>query len=246
MWKCSFSAVPGTGHNQSDFESCEDVVSGVCEGAFACVCLADGAGSAKFARLGASEVVQSTIRLLKEQFDGLFVMDDSSAAKAIVDNCLVSIKKSYGETEEFDIRDYSSTLLAVAIYEDRCICVHVGDGIIGRKDDTGVGIISFPWNGEFKNVTVFVSSEDVLSTVDVKKFKLEKEIGFFVMSDGTQTSFYSSSKKELISVVGLNQIFDFAISNSVEDTSSFLENNLLNLISKKTSDDCSFGMLVKE
>ena len=246
MWKCPYAAVPGISHNQSDFESCEDVVSAECDESFACVCLADGAGSARFARLGASEVVQSTIRLLKEQFDGLFEMDDSSVAKAIVDNCLESIKKSYGESEGFDIRDYSSTLLVVAIHEDRCICAHVGDGIIGRRDDNEVGIISFPWNGEFKNVTVFVTSEDVLSAIDVKKFKLGKETGFFVMSDGTQTSFYSSQKKELISIVGLNQIFDFAITNSVEDTSSFLENNLLNLISKKTSDDCSFGMLVKE
>lgn len=245
MWKCSFAAVPGVGHDQSDFMSCEDVVNAISDGSFACICLADGAGSAKFARLGALEVVQSTIRLFEKRFDELFEKDNSLVGKIVVDNCLISIKEAYSESEGFDIKDYSSTLLAVAIYEDKCICVHIGDGIIGRKDETGFDVVSFPWNGEFKNVTSFVTSEDVLSSIDVKKISLEKETGFFIMSDGTQTSFYSSHSKELISVCGLNQLFEFASSNNAEDTSSFLEYNLHSLISKNTSDDCSIGMIVK-
>ena len=243
MWKCSYAAVPGRGHNQSDFTTCEDVVAGISNESVTCICLADGAGSAKFARLGASEVVQATIHLFSEKFDELFREDDSTIGKIILDNCLSSIKKTYGEVADFDIRDYNATLLVVAIQGDNCICAHVGDGIIGKKDDQGFEIISFPWNGEFINVTIFVTSEDAPSTIDIKKFKLEKEVGFFVMSDGTQKSFYL--KKELINVGALNQLFEVASSNSVEDTSFCLEKNLLDVISKNTMDDCSFGMMVK-
>lgn len=245
MWKCSYAAVPGVGHNQSDFTSCEDVVDAISSDSFACVCLADGAGSAKFARLGALEVVQSTIRLFETRFDELFEKDNSLVGEIVVDNCLLSIKEKYLESVGFDIKDYSSTLLVVAIHGDKCICVHIGDGIIGKKDETGVGIVSFPWNGEFKNVTSFVTSEDVLSSIDVKKIGLKKETVFFLMSDGTQTSFYSSQSKGLISVCGLNQLFEFAFSNNEEDTSTFLEYNLYNLICKNTLDDCSIGMLVR-
>ncbi len=184
--------------------------------------------------------------MFSEKFDELFKEDDSTIGKIIIDNCLTSIKKTYGESEDFDIKDYSATLLVVAIQGDNCICAHVGDGIIGKKDDQGLEIVSFPWNGEFVNVTVFVTSKDASSIIDIQKFKLKKEIGFFVMSDGAQKSFYC--KKALINVSVLNYYFEFASSNSTEDTSFFLENNLLNVISKipQTTDDCSFGMIVKD
>ena len=98
---------------------------------------------------------------------------------------------------------------------------------------------------ESENVTVFVTSENAVDTIDVKKFTLTKESGFFVMSDGTQTSFYSSKDEKLISIKGLTQILEFAIDNNPEDTNELLDYNLYNLISKNTTDDCSFALMVK-
>ena len=245
MWKCSFAAVPGISHNREDYSSCQDVVQGVSEDLFSCICLSDGAGSAKHARLGATEVVNTTINFLKSQFTNLFELQESEIAKRIIENCVLSITTKYGDVEGFSLSDYNATLLVVATFDDKCICAHVGDGVIGVKRENALDIVSFPWNGEYKNVTVFVTSENAVDTIDVKKFTLTKESGFFVMSDGTQTSFYSSKDEKLISIKGLTQILEFAIDNNPEDTNELLDYNLYNLISKNTTDDCSFALMVK-
>ena len=244
MWKYSFAAVPGLGHNRDDYTSCQDVVRGFSNENFTCVCLADGAGSAKFARLGATEIVNSTIQYIETNFVDLFEQDEAALSKMIIENCVASIKSLHEKEECFSIKDYSATLLVVAINGNKCICAHVGDGIIGVKKANGFEILSHPWNGEYKNETVFVTSETAFRTIDVKKFNLESEIGFFVMSDGTQNSFYSSKERKLISVKGLSQLFEFASANSMEDTNAFLDYNLFHLISQNTSDDCSFGLIV--
>ena len=195
--------------------------------------------------LGATEVVNATIKFLRSEFSGLFEMQEADIAKKIIKNCNVAITSKYGDSEGFSLSDYNATLLVVAIFKEKCICAHVGDGVIGVKRDNGLEVISFPWNGEYKNVTEFVTSQNAIDTIDIKKFTLNQESGFFIMSDGAQTSFYSSKEEKLISVKGLTQILEFAEENSPEDTNELLDYNLFNLISKNTTDDCSFGLMVK-
>lgn len=244
MWKCSFAAVPGLSHSREDYDTCQDVVSGMSKDKLSCICLSDGAGSAKFARLGATVVVNSTILLFEDRFSELFELEIPQLSEIIIDNCISSIRSQYGDTYDFVLSDYNATLLVVAIYDNRCICAHVGDGLIGVKKDDNFEIISLPWNGEYKNETVFVTSKEAVKVIDVKKFTLKSESGFFVMSDGTQHSFFQRGR--LISLTGLNQIFKFAESNSTEDTSQFLDYNLFNLISTNITDDCSLGLIVKD
>lgn len=245
MWRCSVAAVPGIGHDREDYSSCQDVVASISDAQFSCICLSDGAGSAKYARLGATEVVNATISLLKTKFSELFELDETTIAKSIIDNCVTTITSKYGSKEDFSLSDYNATLLVVAILERKCICAHVGDGIIGVQKDGNLEVLSFPWNGEYKNVTVFITSEKAEETIDIKKFNIDKETAFFLMSDGTQTSFYSSRDTKLISTKGLIQIIEFALTNTTEDTNELLDYNLYNLISQNTTDDCSFGLIVK-
>lgn len=246
MWKCSYAAVPGHSHNRNNYESCQDVVLGLSNDTFACICLSDGAGSAKYAKEGASTIVESSINLFKSQFELLYESDAETCARTIINNCIDNIEKKFKSTDNFSIHDYSGTLLVVAILESKCICVHVGDGIIGVQKENSFEILSYPWNGEYKNETVFVTSKKSIKEIDIKKFVLTNETGFFIMSDGTQNSFYSSKNKKLISLLGLSQIFDFSLTNTEKDINAMLDYNLFNLISNNTSDDCSFGMIIKE
>ena len=245
MWKCSFAAVPGIGHNRNNPSSCQDVTDALALGDFACICLSDGAGSAIFSRQGATEIINSTINLFKNEFFELYDMEKDLCSKKIIDTCVNSINAKFGSEEGFKLNEYSATLLAVAINNNKCIVVHVGDGIIGAKNSERLEIISHPWNGEFKNETVFVTSKDAQKYIDLQKLELNEINGFFMMSDGSQTSFYSSKDKSLISQKGLLQIFEFASINNASDTSELIEYNLFNLISKNTIDDCSLAIAVK-
>lgn len=245
MWKCSFAAVPGLSHDRNNPSSCQDVTAALALDDFACICLSDGAGSAAFSRLGAIEIINSTVNLFKNEFFELYDMEEDLCSKKIIDTCVNSINTKFGSEEGFKLYEYSATLLAVAISNNKCIVVHVGDGIIGAKKGERLEIISHPWNGEFKNETVFVTSKDAQKYIDLQKFELNEINGFFMMSDGSQTSFYSSKDKSLISQKGLLQIFEFASINSASDTSELIEYNLFNLISKNTIDDCSLAIAVK-
>lgn len=246
MWKCAFAAVPGLSHDRSNPSSCQDVTDALALDDFTCICLSDGAGSAAFSRLGASEIINSTINLFKNEFFELYEMEEDLCSKKIIDTCVSSINAKYGAKEGFKLYEYSATLLAVAINKNKGIVVHVGDGIIGAKRGEELEVLSHPWNGEFKNETVFVTSKDAQKYIDLKKIEIYDIDGFFMMSDGSQTSFYSSKDKSLISQKGLLQIFEFASTYSASDTSELLEYNLFNLISKNTIDDCSLAIAVKE
>ena len=245
MWKCSFAAVPGLSHDRNNPSSCQDVTDALALDDFACICLSDGAGSAVFSRLGANEIINSTINLFKTEFFELYEMAEDLSSKKIIDTCINNINIKYGSKEGFKLYEYSATLLAVAIKNNKCIVVHVGDGIIGAKRGEQLEILSHPWNGEFKNETVFVTSKEAQKHIDLKKFEMNDINGFFMMSDGSQTSFYSSKDKSLISKKGLLQLFEFASIYSARDTSELLEYNLFNLISKNTIDDCSLAIAVK-
>ena len=246
MWICCGSAVPGFGHERDNALSCQDVVYCLNESNFRCICLSDGAGSAKYAREGALLTVKSVSELLKRHFYSLYNQRDKSIVSKRVVECV--IKTILNECSKSDdnrtLQDYYSTLLVVAIKDDKCIALHVGDGIIGSRLENKLSIVSHPWNGEFKNETVFVTSPMAIETMDIVRFRIPAgNVSFFIMSDGTSTSFYSEVKKELISQQGLHKLCDFSMTMQYKELQEVLRYNLFESISHNTSDDCSLCIM---
>ena len=62
--------------------------------------------------------------------------------------------------------DLASTLLFVAIKDNKFIMAHIGDGIIGYLKQDELKIATHPMNGEFINTTVFTTSMDVVRKHD--------------------------------------------------------------------------------
>lgn len=243
-WKCSGAAVPGLGHDRNDYASCQDYVYFIQKKNFACISLSDGAGSAIKARDGARIISERVAKYLECHFYSLYRMSKVKIASTITN--LIQKAISDVKEEEEKLNDYNATLLVVAVKDNRAIALHVGDGIIGCGKKDKLSVLSHPWNGEFKNETVFATSRYAARYMDVIKLDNNPYDSFFVMSDGSQTSFYSERDASLISVRGLIQFIEFFKQADVAEMKSFIDYNLFNLISKKTHDDCSMCFMIMD
>lgn len=95
----------------------------------------------------------------------------------------------------------ASTLLLVAIKDDKFIIAHIGDGVIGYLKNNEMKIASQPENGEFVNTTVFTTSKDAIMTMKLIKGFLGTIQGFVLMSDGPEARLYSKQENKLADVL---------------------------------------------
>jgi hypothetical protein len=144
---------------------------------------------------------------------------------------------------ECDVRALASTLLVVAVSESSYLIMHIGDGVIGYLEDGEVNVASYPKNGEFSNITTFVTSSNALESMEIIKGDLKSISGFILMSDGTAESLYHRQTKSLSrAVIKLMQ------RTIMMDTNTFkkqLLTSLSSIIAQKTNDDCSIAILAR-
>ncbi len=237
MVKVSHATVPGLSHDRDNEESCEDYIVSFVHEDVAVMCLCDGAGSAKYARKGAELVSSAVCSYLYKHHFSFEHMQLESAKKKIAE-----IAKSAVEKETGFISDYNCTLLAVIIKRNKYMCLHIGDGIIGCLDNNELRVLSYPSNGEYKNQTYFVTEQSAEKHIRIERgsFK-KKKFSVFVMSDGTAVSFFQN--EQLISKSALNQICEANTTLHAEEMNNFLRENLYEVISQNTNDDCSIGII---
>lgn len=247
MWKCIGAAVPGLSHDRSDPESCQDVVYCFSQKRCSCVVLCDGAGSAKHARRGAQIVSETIAKYLCRHFFSLYNACEGKCAERVISEAVKAVQDDCNRfDDERRMQDYSATLLAVAVKNDKAIVCHVGDGVVGCIDDDVPMVISSPWNGEYANETVFATSPSAAGMMRVIRFHLNSSTkAFFLMSDGAEASFYARKEKCLISQKGILQLIGFAKELSENEFRKVLYFNLFESISKNTSDDCSMCFMVQ-
>ena len=113
------------------------------------------------------------------------------------------------------VKDLASTLLFVAVKDDKFILGHLGDGVIGYLKNNCLKTASLPNNGEFSNETYFSTSKDASSHMKLAKGSVRDIDGFVLMSDGTADSFYNKKEKKLCDILpfssSLNFLYDFLV-----------------------------------
>jgi serine/threonine protein phosphatase PrpC len=201
--------------------------------------LADGAGSYKYSDIGAEYIISKVLNFIHLRFTKLFKKDDlNKVITAYIEKELETL--SYQRNTPF--KEFSSTLLFIAIKKDKFIIGHIGDGVIGMLDkNNNMKTISKPDNGEFSNSTYFTTSIKYTDRLRILKGTLKNATGFILMSDGTEESLYN--KKDEILVDSNKIIINWLKENSEKDVEKALYSNLEQVISHKTSDDCSIGII---
>jgi len=241
-WKIASSYVAGQGHIKKNIP-CQDrtykLVQKYITGTFYGLALADGAGSYKYSDIGAEYITKKILYRLKSKFEYII------RYKNPIPFLTKYIEKElfqFANTKGIDFKELSSTLLFVAIKNDNFIIGHIGDGVIGAlSNDDKINTISYPENGEYSNSTYFTTSIKYKQRLRLLKGKITNTKGFILMSDGAEESLFDKRKKELSEVN--KQVINWLANNTESKVEEALHNNLINVISKNTYDDCSIGIL---
>lgn len=241
-WKLASSYVTGRGHHLNNV-SCQDrtfeLIKSHSTGTFYGLALADGAGSCKYSDVGAEIITEKTLSFIKSNFSYLF--RSNKISQDLLDYISATLN-NLAKEQNIEVKDLSSTLLFVALKEDKFIIGHIGDGVIGVLDkDNKIHVLSHPENGEFSNSTYFTTSSNYPSRMRIKKGVMQNSIGFILMSDGTANSLYDIKNKRLAEIN--IDIINWLEKESSETVKLALTENLENIIKKKTLDDCSLGVM---
>lgn len=233
------SYLQGARHKAKN-QPCEDRTYALSQNGVDVIALADGAGSKKYTHSadGAECVTKVICKFFCNNFDKFYEKEEiDELCSIIMAVCQRALKAKAEEIGVDDIIKMSSTLLVVAIKDNRMIACHIGDGVIGKLTSKGTAVISAPDNGEFASTTYFITNPNANEHIHIIKDSTDDVISFFLMSDGTQEYIYDEE----------NRCFhDAARKMALMPLGSNGQNRLEKTIAEymietdSSSDDCSF------
>jgi hypothetical protein len=197
-WKRISSSVTGRSHldrNENGQDYCLDSVVQFSEKEFFIGLAADGAGSttnggegAKIACCATYQNILNTIR----QFEDLSLITENDIKNWIISS-RNSIEKQAQKNEKH-LQDYACTLLGSIIGKDYSIYFQIGDGGIVINSDNKYHPIFWPDQGEYLNLTFFITDDSFLDHLKISKTEdSPDEIALF--TDGLQNLVLSYSEK---------------------------------------------------
>lgn len=229
MYKISYVEIRGTYHKAYDIP-CQDKTNFTKNKDYACVALADGAGSRRFSHFGA----ELTVNTVCDYFD----KHDSISTRELC----TQIRNNLSESD-YVFDDLASTLLFVFVKNNKAIIGHLGDGIIIGVKNNCAEILSYPENGEDKNITYFTTDANILEHFRVKEMSISdiSEMTFILASDGGETLLYNS-KTNTIAKAATTMASWLSIGDEYEINEALI-NNIGSVAKKYTSDDVSIIQL---
>ena len=242
MWLMNGTAIQGRGHI-SEGTPCQDKITSKYNGATYVIALADGAGSAALSHIGAEKCVDIITQYFLDNFEDCYANEDDNSLKKSIYEKLIENLNQLAFENHCSIKELACTLLCVAENNGRFITVHLGDGIIAFYDNDSVKVYSSPDNGEFANITYFVTTFNALSKIRIQKAELPEVTAFYLMSDGAGTSLYSSQRNAASNA--LKMISDLSLMYSEDDVREEITNFVKTSICARTLDDCSIVYMVK-
>ncbi len=241
-WKSICCAVQGRGHAKKNLP-CQDKVARLEENGVHVIALADGAGSAALSHFGAQCVVNRATAFIADRFFDLIAREDGRSVTQEILSVLLQALRNEALLHGCALKDLASTLLVAAVGDGKFFLAHLGDGVIGYLNDSGLKVASTPDNGEFSNETVFVTSADAVARLRIFKGALKNISGFILMSDGSEQSLYSKRKKTLAPAVKRLMHRTCLVDGKI--LTPQLEQALSTVIAANTQDDCSVAILAR-
>ena len=242
MWLMNGTAIQGRGHI-SEGTPCQDKIASKNNDTTYVIALADGAGSAALSHLGAEKCVDIITQYFLDNFETCYTNADDNSLKKNIYELLIDSLNQLALENNCSIKELACTLLCVAENNSRFITFHLGDGIIAFNDHESVKVYSSPDNGEFANVTHFITSSNALSRIRIQKEELPEVTAFYLMSDGAGTSLYSP--KQNAASNALKMMSDLSLMYSIDDVRDEITNFFTTSIGTKTLDDCSVVYMVE-
>lgn len=235
MWKIAGASITGSAHIKNG-TPCQDRIHSLTKGEVTCIALADGAGAYKFPDIGAEISCTALTEYCTSEFDHFFSMPLFELKRYIIHGIRTRLGRkasSLGTTKT----ELSSTLLFIAIKDNRLIIGHLGDGVICGEIDGELVLLSAPENGEFANTTYFVTSGNYEQHFRLYRGSVIDFSSFFLMSDGAADALFH--KKEHTFSSALKTFASWLDEHTSEEVEAAIKSNMQNLFPNHTTDDCS-------
>ncbi|BAY62784.1 hypothetical protein NIES22_28590 [Calothrix brevissima NIES-22] len=187
-WKAIARYATGTSHQEQEIP-CQDygdyrIFNDVIVGA-----VADGAGSAKYADVGAKLAVETTLKYLSRISEYLrkrqrcwerfsHALSETEAKKLFTKTLAKVIKEleKQAVTKDYLVNDLACTLLVFVATPHWLIAMQIGDGfMVIRPQDSEYQLLFHPDKGEFANETTFITSVNAVNEMQVKVLPGEQE-----------------------------------------------------------------------
>lgn len=237
--KCSLQGQKHKKRNQP----CEDSVTWLEKDGVFAASVADGAGSEKYseARYGSQVVSETVCKLLVAHFEELYETANEFELRRIIE---VICKKALEEkAKSLNLDSYetmATTLLAIAVSQNRFIAIQIGDGVVGKLERNFAQAITTPRNGEFVGTTFFITQSDSYAYLQVQRFAFNDITHLFLMTDGISDHIYNETNGTFSNE--LLEMLSFASDSQGEESlKSFVENNIVN--NNASSDDCTIAII---
>lgn len=241
-WRSVCREAQGRGHRKMQLP-CQDKTCSLSENGVNVIALADGAGSERFSHYGAERVVRCVTALLVSRFQEYFECDDGRQVKKQIVAELMRELANEAERQCCEVRALAATLLFAAVKGDGFILGHIGDGVLGYLEGAELKVASAPDNGEFSNVTTFVTSAKALSSMRLYKGCINDISAFVLMSDGSGQSLYNNRNGTLAKGVKRLMYRTCLLNRDVMEEQ--LGKVLSSALVKNTQDDCSVAILAR-
>ena len=185
-WQVIGAAVQGLSHQKLGLP-CQDALKYHClPGGILLVALADGAGSAVHAELGAQAVVQASLDWLLTRLENNRPAECCEWEELIWDSfqsARTALEQLAQEQDE-PIRSFATTLTCLVATPQQLIVGQLGDGaVVAVREDGSLHAVTTLQRGEYANETNFLTQDQALDLV-VTQVIDEQFQALAVMSDG--------------------------------------------------------------
>ena len=185
-WQVIGAAVQGLSHQKQGLP-CQDALQyGCLPGGILLVALADGAGSAVHAELGAQAVVQASLDWLHTRLENERPTECCEWVEVIwaaFQNARTALEQLAEENGE-PIRSFATTLTCLVATPEQLIVGQLGDGaVVAVGEDDGLKTVTALQRGEYANETNFLTQDQALDLVAIQVID-ERVRALAAMSDG--------------------------------------------------------------
>ena len=163
----------------------EDAIKVVINGNYFYCVISDGAGCSKYAKEAAWCTVNAVADYCYNNGTNFFDSTRYFAAKQLVFDVQEALYNTAKDLNT-ELSQMMCTLVLLCINTDtlQYTTIHIGDGLIAKKSDDSVEIISYPHNGINSNITYFINDLNFIELLRVKAGVLTLNDVFIILSDG--------------------------------------------------------------
>ena len=234
MIKYSYITQQGTYHEYTD-RPCQDAVKHYeADGTFG-MCVSDGAGSKKQSEIASEMIAEIMSKYIVDHFDELYPLEPKEIKSKVLQQAQEALKHL-----EIPYIEASCTMQLIGISGDQYIHCHIGDGGTVVRNSDGVQVMSYPENGEEKNITYFLNDITAENHLRIQKGTL-KNSDILITTDGCWDIFYDAINKTIAPAV--EKIMEINKNHETIETESILQKYAKELFSKYTGDDMGIGVL---